>query len=214
MNKLKLKYLWIGVAISFVVGAILVFLVTLTEGFWTNFVIVLIAIDFIFMTIAIQIASSRTFKFKPKPINYPKKEYSFSKENIDNKLKKLGYKQRNADYGFSYLKVDGEFAYKIVFVKNNEKYFNQEEKDIEPSNNKDLQKCKKFIGVEIFLDYNDETLKRLPDFCLQGENVYYAGMYFNLETKTLVCPNYIEPSDTFKDLLANIHKDLNTNIIE
>ena len=214
MNKMKLKYLWISVAISFVIGGGLIFLVTQTEGVWTNIVITLIAIDFIFMTIAIQIASTRTFKFKPKPTNYPIQEYEFNKENIDNKLKKLGYKQRNTDYGYSYLKVVGDVAYKIVLVRNNKKYFSQEEQEPQPTTNKDLQKCKKFVGVELFFDYDDDTLRKLPDFCLQGQNVYYAGLYYDLNTNTLVCPNYIEPNEIFKELLANIHTDLNLKEIE
>ena len=56
MGKIKVKYLWIGIAILFVVGCALVFGVTQTEGFWTDVVIVLIAADFIIMTIAIPLA--------------------------------------------------------------------------------------------------------------------------------------------------------------
>ena len=207
MGKIKVKYLWIGIAILFVVGCALVFGVTQTEGFWTDVVIVLIAADFINMTIAIQVATSRTFKFKAKPIDYDKKEYEFSK-GIEVTLKKLGYRQKEAVYGHNYLKVMWEVAYKIVFVKDFEKYFNQEETPSK-SSNKELEKCKKFIGVELFLKYDEDTLNKLPDFCLQGENVYYAGFYFDSEKNVLVCPNYIEPSDNFKEHLNVIHKDLN-----
>ena len=37
--------------------------------------------------------------------------------------------------------------------------------------------------------------------------MYYAGFYCN--NNVLVCPNYIEPTDTFKEHLNVIHKDLN-----
>ena len=70
MNKIKVKYLWISIAIAFVVGGLLIFGVTLTEGFMTNVVITLIAIDFIYMTIAIQVASSKSFKFKPMLVKF------------------------------------------------------------------------------------------------------------------------------------------------
>ena len=206
MEKINVKYLWIGIAISFVIGCLLVFGVTQTEGIWTDVFIVLIAADFIVMTIGIQIASSKTFRFKMKPVNYDIKEYSFSK-GIEVTLKKNGYKQRETLYGHNYLKVIGDVAYKIIFIKDFEKYFKQDEEEPKKSSNKDLEKCKKFIGVELFLNYDDETLKKLPDFCLQGENVYYAGFYCN--NNVLVCPNYIEPTDTFKEHLNVIHKDLN-----
>lgn len=211
MGKIKVKYLWIGIAICFIIGCLLVFGVTQTDGFWTDVFIVLIATDFIIMTIGIQIASSRTFKYKLKPVNYEVKEYNFSK-GIEVTLKKNGYKLRDASYGHNYLKVSGEVAYKIVFVKDYEKYFNQNEEEPKKSSNKDLEKCKKFIGVEVFLSYDEETLSKLPDFCLQGENVYYAGFYFDKENNVLICPNYIEPSDNFKAPLSVIHKDLNIEL--
>lgn len=209
MNKIKVKYLWISIAVAFVVGGLLIFGVTLTEGFMTNVVITLIAIDFIYMTIAIQVASSKSFKFKPKKEIYPVKEYSFSK-GIEVVLKKQGYKLRETKYGNNYLKIVNDVAYKVVFIKNVDNYFNQEEEPVK-SGNRDLEKCKKFIGFELFLNYNEDTLNKLPDFCLQGKNVYYAGFYYDNESNTLICPNYIEPDDNFKESIRILYKDLNMN---
>lgn len=208
MGKMKLRTLWISVGISFLIAVGLILGVTQTKGALTTVFIVLIAIVFIYMTIAIQIASTKTFRYKAKPIKYPSKSYKFNKESVDLNLKKSGYKLRNANYGQNYLKIDKENAYKVVIVRNNENYFNQEAEEVKKPNN-DLAKCKKFIGIEIFLDYNEETLKRLPDFCLQGENVYYAGLYYKEDKRELICPNYVEPIGVFEELLNNINKDLN-----
>ena len=206
MNKIKVKYLWILIAILFVIGCLLVFTVTLTEGFWTDVFIVLIAIDFIVMTLAIQVASSKTFKYKRKEMVYPQKEYSFSK-GIEVTLKKQGYKLREFPYGNSYLKIVNQTAYKVVFVKDYEKYFAAGEEESTGSSNKDLAKCTKFIGFELFLKYDEETLKKLVDFCMQGEKIYYAGFYY--ENNVLVCPNYIEPNEGFSSIIDVMYKDLN-----
>lgn len=207
MRKIKTRTIWISVAVSFVLAIGLILAVTQTKGAWTNVIIVLLAIDFIYMTIAIQIASTRTFRYRSKAMKYPTKAFVFSKEEIDLKLKKKGYKLRNTPFGQSYLLVDKEAAFKVVLVRNCEKYFGQEEQDAPKSANKDLEKCKKFIGFEIFLDYDEDTLRKLPDFCIQGQNVFYAGFYYDEEQKQLICPNYMEPSEQFNEMYAKIQED-------
>lgn len=215
MQKINVKLLWIIVLIAFIVGCGLVFGVTFTRGVWTTVVIVLLAIDFIFMTIAIQIASSRTFKYKPKAIKYLTKSYVINKEAIDKNLKAAGYKLRNANYGQNYLKVDGEEAFKVVVIRSVENYFNQENNNTtNNSGNKELGKCKRFIGIEIFLDYDEETLTKLVDFNIMGEKIYYAGLFYDKEDNKLICPNYIEPDEVFKPLLDVINNDLKLEIIE
>ena len=208
MRNLKTKYLWISVAVSFLIACGLIFAVTQTSGNLTNVVIVLIAIVFIYMTIAIQIASTKTFKYKPKKINYPIKKYTFNYEVLEQKLKKLGYKVRNFSYGVSYLKVSNTNAYKIVFIKDYKKYFNpEEETEKNQPSDKSLEKCKKFIGFELFLNYDEETLRKLVDFNLQGEKIYYSGLY--VKDDLLICPNFIEPTNNFVDLYYDITNDLN-----
>lgn len=101
MRNIKARYIWISVAISFLIAVGLIIGVTFTDGVWTNVVIVLIAIVFIYMTLAIQIASTKTFRYKAKKINYPTIEYPFVAEDIDASLKKKGYKPRVTPYGIS-----------------------------------------------------------------------------------------------------------------
>lgn len=207
MRNIKARYIWISVAISFLIAVGLIIGVTFTDGVWTNVVIVLIAIVFIYMTLAIQIASTKTFRYKAKKVVYPTIEYSFFAENVDDTLKKNGYKPRITPYGVSYLKINGTNAYKIVIIRNQEKYFHPEEQPENKASEKSLEKCKSFIGFELFFDYDDEVLKKLPDFSLKGNNIYYTGFYY-LENK-LICPHYMEPNETFKELYADIKKDLN-----
>ncbi len=213
MRNIKTRYLWISVAISFLIAVGLIIGVTFTKGAWTQVCIVLIAIVFIYMTITIQIASVKSFRYKPKPKNYPTKSYLYPTEDMDENLKKKGYKPRVTPYGISYLKVDKTNAYKIVLVRNCEKYFNQDEdQNNTTSPNKSLEKCKKFIGFEIFYDYDEDALRKLPDFNLQGNNVYYSGLY--IEDNKITCPNYIEPTEDFSELYETIKNDLMLKEIE
>lgn len=206
MRKIKTRYIWISVLIAFLIAVGLIVAVTFTEGAWTQVVIVLIAATFIYMTIAIQIASTKTFRYKPKPKNYPHKTYLMDTLNLDEPLKKLGYKPRVAPYGISYLKIQGTDAFKVVLIRNCEKYFNPEKEETPSNGNKSLEKCKRFIGIEVFYQYDEDTLRKLPDFSLQGNNIYYSGLY--VEENKLICPNYIEPNDTFSELYQNIKLDL------
>lgn len=206
MRNIKTRYIWISIAISFLIAVGLIIGVTFTSGVWTTVCIVLIAIVFIYMTLAIQFASVRTFKYKPKPKHYPTITYTSSHADLDEALKKEGYKPRAAPYGMSYLKVTGTNAYKVVVIRSCEKYFNQEQETENSTPNKALKNCKKFIGCEIFLDYDEDTLRKLPDFNLAGNNIYYCGLY--KEVDKFICPNYIEPSEKFQELYDQIKKDL------
>ncbi|MDE6414025.1 MAG: hypothetical protein K2K48_01295 [Anaeroplasmataceae bacterium] len=213
MKNIKARYIWISVAVSFLIAIGLIIGVTQTKGAWTQVFIVLIAIVFIYMTIAIQMASVKSFRYKPKPKNYPTMSYQYPTLDMDENLKKKGYKPRVTPYGVSYLKVDGTNAFKIVLVRNCEKYFNQEEeKENKSSPNRSLEKCKKFIGFEIFYDYDEDTLRKLPDFNLQGNNVYYSGLY--VEEHKITCPNYIEPTEDFSELYETMKDDLKLTALE
>lgn len=212
MRNIKARYIWISVAVCFVLAGLLIFAVTKTTGMWTNVVIVLIAIVFIYMTVAIQIASTKTFRYKAKPIKYPTIEYSVNDLDFDAVLKKNGYKPRYTPYGAIYLKIVGINAYRVSVIKNFEKYFNQEESNEQAPANKELAKCQKFIGVEIFTEYDEDVLRKLPDFSLQGNNIYYCGFY--LEENKIVCLNYIEPNEIFAELYSNIKDDLQAKAIE
>ena len=177
---------------------------------WTTVVIVILAIVFIYMTIAIQVVSTRTFKYKPKKQNYLVKEYVLNDENIDKVIKSKGYKARNVAYGVSYIKIVGTNAYKIVVIKDKEKYFEPVEENDNAKAEKGLDKCKRFIGFEIFVDYDEEALSKLVDFNIQGNNIYYGGLY--KDGNKLICPNYVEPSELFNDLYNTILTDLDITL--
>ncbi len=207
MKNIKARYIWISVGISFLAAAGLIVGVTFTKGAWTKVCIVLIAILFIYMTIAIQMASVKTFRYKAKPKKYPTITYLIPSCDLDELVKKKGYKARIEPYGASYLKIDQTNAYKVVLIRNCEKYFHpEEEKTTNSPVNKSLEKCTKFIGFEIFLDYDEDALRKLPDFNLQGNNVYYSGLY--VEDGRLICPNYIESTEAFAPLYEQLLEDL------
>lgn len=206
MRNIKARYLWISVGISFFVAVGLIIGVTYTSGVWTKVCIGLIAAVFIYMTIAIQLASVKSFRYKAKPKKYPTIKYNSSKEDFDLLLKKNGYKPRVAPYGMSYLKIDGESAYKVVLIRNYEKYFNPDPEQENTAPNKSLEKCKKFIGCELFYEYDEETLKKLPDFNFAGDKIYYFSLY--KENDQYICPNYIEPTPDFESLYQQIRQDL------
>ncbi len=206
MRNIKARYIWISVAVCFVLACVLIFAVTKTTGVWTNVVIVLIAMVFIYMTVAIQVASTKTFRYKAKPIKYPTIEYRIENLDFDVVLKRNGYKPRYTPFGAIYLKIVDINAYRVSVINNFEKYFNQEENNEQAPANPELAKCQKFIGVEIFTAYDEDVLRKLPDFSLQGKNIYYCGFY--LEENKIVSLNYIEPNETFAELYSNIKADL------
>lgn len=209
LMRIKTRYLWISIAVCFLIAVGLIIGVTFLEKPWTTVVIVILAIIFIYMTIAIQVASTKTFRYKPKKINYPTIEYELQSNDISDIIKTKGYKKRVVPYGLSYIKTKGENAYKIVLINNSEKYFeSNDESNIE--GDKSLDKCKKFIGFEIFLDYNEEVISKLVDFNLQGNNIYYGGFYL-VENK-LICPNYVEPSEGFSKLYSSLLTDLDIKV--
>lgn len=206
MRNIKARYLWISVGISFFIAVGLIIGVTFTSGVWTKVCIGLIAAVFIYMTIAIQMASVKSFRYKAKPKQYPQMKYKALEEDFDALLKKNGYKPRVAPYGMSYLKIEGTNAYKVVLIRNYEKYFNPDQDQESTSPNKALEKCKKFIGCELFYEYDEETLKKLPDFNFAGDKIYYFSLY--KENNLYICPNYIEPKEEFQELYTQIKKNL------
>lgn len=205
ISKIKTRYLWISIAVCFLTAIGLIIGVTHLKAPWTTVVIVILAIIFIYMTIAIQVVSTRTFRYKPKKVNYETKEFVLANTDIEQVIKSKGYKKREVPYGLSFIKVIGVNAYKIVLIKNKVEYFKPNDESNLPTE-KSLEKCKRFIGFEIFLDYDEEVLSKLVDFNIQGDNLYYGGFY--LQDNKLNCPNYIEPNEYFNDLYNTILTDL------
>jgi hypothetical protein len=210
MRNIKLKYVWLSIVLAFVLSCVFIYLCSITEGALLTFIIVLLVITFIYMTVAVQYASFKTFKYKPKKIIYPTIKYEGDLENIEATLKKNGFKERIVPYGLSYLKIKNRVAYKVVLVKEEDKYFNQEDQEQQNTPvNKELEKCTKFMGAEIFLNISEENLYRLPDFSIQGKNIYYTAYYTS--GNELICLNYLEPNEEYKEPYNNLISDLKLN---
>ena len=94
---------------------------------------------------------------------------------------------------FGYLALRYDFDYYFDTLCKNEKISYKELKN----------------NIELFYDYDQDTINKLPDFCLQGDKVYYSAYY--LEDNSLVCLNFVEPNEGFKDIYKNIINDLNLN---
>ena len=193
MRKLSKKTNWILVGVLFLFAMLLIALCTFAEGNWPKVLMVFLAIDFIVLTILVQWASFQTFRFKAKPINYPTKDFAGSFEELENNLKKVGFEQRKEAYGKSFLKIDGTNAYKCSIVVDVEKYFNPSEEKEQSKPNKALEKCTKFIGFDIFHHIDENNLVKLPDFSLQGNNIFYTALLYQEENlfKCLILRFYI-----------------------
>ena len=208
MRKLNKKTLWSILAVAFVLAILLVFLCTIAEGAWLYVILVILAIDFIFLTIGVQAASFQTFKYNPKKRKFNTVDYNGDYYNLKSLLKENSYKERKTDYGLSFIKVYNEFALKCVLVDNFDKYFNQAANQEESSsNNSELDKCTKFVGIEIFKEIDDANIDKLPDFSLQGKNIYYTAL-LNQDDNLLKCLNYVEPNEEFKEGYNKIFTDL------
>lgn len=212
-RKLSKKSLWIILAVAFVLAILLVYLCTLANGAWLYVILVLLAIDFIFLTIGVQAASFQTFKYNPKKRKFNTRDYNGDYYKLRTLLKNNKYKERKTPYGYSYIKVNGEFALKCVLVDDFDKYFNQSSNLEEESNtNNELDKCSKFIGLEIFKEIDEINIDKLPDFSLQGKNIYYTAL-LNQENNLLKCLNFVEPNDEFKEGYDKLFLDLEITII-
>lgn len=198
MKKIKTRTLWISIAIAFILAIGLIVACTQVKGNWTKVIIVLLAVDFIYLTLAVQMASYKTFRYKAKPVKYPTKDFEGDFDLLRTNLLKKNYKERKTPYGSSFLKVIGDTAYKCVLVEHTDKYFNQEPEEQVSSTNRDLEKCTKFIGMEIFYNIDEANLIKLPDFSLCGKNIYYTALLYQ-ENRLFKCLNYIEPKDGFKE---------------
>lgn len=203
MKNLKVRTLWIIIIVLFLIAIGLIISCAYTDDVLNKVVIVFLGIDFILLTILVQYASFRTFKYKAKPNNYIQKEYECTG---DINLEKLKYVKRKRNYGESYLKINGESAYKVVFINDINGYFNQDQEDNQ-QHNKELEKCNKFIGIEIFNDYDEESIIKIQDFSIQGDKLYYTVL-IKKEDK-YVCVNYLEPNDFHKENYEIILNDLN-----
>ena len=208
LNNIKLRYIWLSIFLAFVIATLLVWACANADGALRIVIIVALVITFLYMTIAVQYAGARSFKIKPKLINYPTKTYNVANQNFEEKLTKQGYKVRRVDYGSIWTKVKNKVAYKVVLVDDDIKYFNHEDTEVEKGEpNKDLESCTKFICYEVFNKVCEDYAHRLVDFSIQGNKFYITAVCQNDNGK-YVCPNYIVPNETFSVEQKNILKDL------
>lgn len=213
MRRLKTRTIWIIVGIAFLLAILLIIACAFSKGIWTNVIIVLLVIDFIVLTIGVQAASFQTFRYKMKPVNHPTKTFSGDYYSLAKRLEVLKYSKRKMRYGVSYLKINNEVAYKCVLVEDVAKYFDPNPEETAGEGNKALNKCKRFIGIEIFKCIDEANVHKLADFSLQGKNIYYTAL-LNQDNNVLKCLNYVEPNGDFKMDFDNILHDLGITMEE
>ena len=113
LKNIKARYIWITIGVVFLITIGLILGITFADSTWKMPLIIALTICFLFLTFAVQIASSKTFQYKRK-IKYPKKLYTSKVSSFEEKLESLKYEKRITNYGLSYLKIQNENAYKVV----------------------------------------------------------------------------------------------------
>lgn len=192
LKNVKARYLWIACGIIFLITIGMIILLVTVKDINTTFVSVVMIIGFVLMTFLIQAASFKTFRFKPKKEADNPVLYESDKDFLD-VLRKNKYKERKRSYGLSFLKIQKPNAYKVTLVTDPEAYFNPTDEDT-TEGDKELDKCDRMIGFEVFLNYRESDIERFKDYSIQGGNIYYTSFYkLNDEENKYMCQNYIEP---------------------
>ena len=203
MKKIKTSTLWIIVAALFLIAIGLIVGCAYTSGGLNKICIVFLAIDFILLTIVIQYASFKTFKYKAKKEHYLKMDYSSEVDIIE--ILDKNYNRRDTEYGSSYLKIAGKVAYKVNVINDAFKYFNPTEED-NSKPNKALDKCSHMVGLEIFINPSDDIIEKLPDFTMEGDKIYYTALI--KKDNDYCCLNYLEPSDNHRSNVETLYNEL------
>lgn len=199
-KSIKTRYLWMIFVLSLVAG---VFLILWVQKSGSNTLpLILMVIDFVIMTMAINTAIARTFRYKPRPKKFVVKKYTgLNSKELDSKLLSLGFNRKSVRFGHGYIKIIGDTAYKIVAIDDCDKYFTTADniaKDAqEEKPTPGIDKCTKFIGFEIFFKTNEEVKSKIVDFSFQGKNIYYNGIYFDAEEQIFVEANHVKPKDVY-----------------
>lgn len=188
MKHLKTRTIWIITGVIFLITIGLLFSIAFTSGVLNKVVLYSMIACFIILTLLIQYASFRTFQFKHK-IKYPTKTYLCSR-NIEEILKELNFKKRTTNYGLSYLLIKDKVAYKVVLIDDAKKYFTPTEEKPQPKN-KALDECESFIAFELFYDIDEEVNRKIVEFSIQGDKVYYTA--FSKNDVGFYCHNYLKP---------------------
>ena len=197
MNNIKARYIWIVFLIEIIVCVGLLFGAIYSDGGLNKVMVVFIGVDFILITFTIQAASYKTFKTKAEKRLYIEKIFVNDLDLYD-VINKNDFLDRNRTYGKSYLKIIDDNAYKVTIITDPLGYFNDTNEENDSKLHKRLNQCKRFIGVEIFLNSNDKLLSKLKDFTIQGEKVYYTAL-LKIDDNLYKCFNYEEPTENHKE---------------
>ena len=206
MKKISRKVLWLITLALIILGGVLIFVCSKVPNNYTNVIIVCIAVDFVLATFLIQAASFKSFKYKPKN-NYETKEYIGEYNNLKSLLLNNKFEEDKHNYGSSFIKVSGDDALKVTLIDDVDAYYNQTEENKNRKRNQDLDKCKRFIDIEIFREIG-EYEHRLPDFTIQGKNVYFTAL-LNINDNEFKCFNYVKPEEDFLEGYNKIFEYLN-----
>ncbi|MGL4949147.1 MAG: hypothetical protein ACRC5M_02105 [Anaeroplasmataceae bacterium] len=201
---MKKRYLWIMFGFL-LVGSIVA--VIFSGGGWGGLIVSVIL--FLLTTFVFQIVLSRTIKFKSKDKEKPvEKKYEFNDLDYDTILLENKFTKNEFSFGASYMKISGTKAFKVVLIYDNDAYFTPNENDSNKTPTKGLDKCKVLFGIEIFMLPNAEVLKKIKDYSFQGSKVYYQALYHDIDTSTIVEPNYLEPTQNHVESYDEIHNIL------
>ena len=197
MRNISRKVLLIAILIELVLGVALIFATTKVPNNLNKVFLVITVVDFILLTFTIQALGFKSFK--PKRVKYPTKDYksSFEYNELASELEKNGFKLTKRNYGNTYLLIDGKTAIKVSLIDDYNTYFDGEEAKDSNEPTKGLDKCEKFVGIEIFKEIDEANLDKLPLFTIQGKNVYFTALLYQLD-KSFKCLNYELPNDDFK----------------
>ena len=213
LKNVKAKYLWIACGIVFLITIGMIILLITVKDINTTVVSIVMIIGFVLMTFLIQAASFKSFQFKAKKEKANPKAYISDKDLLE-VLRNNRYKERKRSYGVSFLKIQKPNAYKVTLVTDADSYFNPPDIDNQEGD-KELDKCDRMIGFEIFLNYREEDIDRFKDYSIQGQNIYYTSFYkVSDDSNQYICQNYIEPLEVHKRNYDFLMEELGLKEIE
>ena len=212
LKNVKARYLWIACGIVFLITIGMIILLITVKDINTTAVSVVMIIGFVLMTFLIQAASFKSFRYKPKKEPANPKAYTTDKDLLE-VLRKNKYKERVRSYGLSFLKIQKPNAFKVTLVTDADSYFNPSDED-NTEGDKELDKCDRMIGFEIFLNYREEDIDRFKDYSIQGQNIYYTSFYrVSEDSNEYICQNYIVPEEVHKRNYDSLMEELGLKAI-
>ena len=73
--------------------------------------------------------------------------------------------------------------------------------------NKELDKCKSFVGIEIFNQIDENNYNKLKEFTIQTSNIYYTSVVKE-ENGNYKCLNYEAPKENHKESYEKLFNDI------